>query len=275
MAVSPHKPTTPARRGMSTADTQALTHKRSHKSLTTTRKPRAGRSHGGQITVRRQGSGAKRRYRLVDFRPEDGMQATVEAIEYDPNRSSNVALVRREDDSRAYLLAGSGMRVGDTVSVGPDADITSGNRLPLSHIPLGSSIYNIELTRGRGGQLVRSAGARAQLASREGEWAHIRLPSGEVRLIHQQCYATLGNVGNEQHQNIKVGSAGRNRHKGKRPSVRGKAMNPIDHPHGGGEGQTMGRIPRTPWGKSAIGKKTRRRKRGSQLIVRGRKRKKR
>lgn len=250
--------------------------KRPVKSLTSAPKSQTGRNHQGRVTTRHRGGGAKRRYRMVEFRPQDGMEATVESIEYDPNRSSHIALVRKRDNSYAYVLAGSGMGVGTTVKVGPQAEVRPGNRLPLSQIPLGSAIYNVELTQGKGGQLVRSAGARAQLSSREGDWAYVRLPSGEVRLIHQQCYATLGNVGNEQHQNVKVGSAGSSRRRGRRPSVRGKAMNPADHPMGGGEGLTgPGRLPRTPWGKPAIGKKTRRRKRGSNMIVRGRKQKKR
>ncbi|MEX0748661.1 MAG: 50S ribosomal protein L2 [Candidatus Saccharimonadales bacterium] len=276
MAIKSYKPTSPARRGMTTHDTAAVTAQRPKKSLTVAKKQQSGRNNTGKITTRHRGGGAKRRYRKLDFKLNDGVVATVESIEYDPNRSAHVALVKSADDAYAYVLATSKMGVGDKIEVGPEVAITAGNRLPLGSIPLGSTIHNIELTIGRGGQLVRSAGARAQLTSKEGDWAYVRLPSGEVRLIHQNCYATLGSVGNEQHQNIKIGSAGRNRRKGKRPSVRGKAMNPADHGMGGGEGQSSpGRHPVTPWGKKAIGRKTRRRKRGDDMIIRSRSKKRR
>lgn len=276
MAIQSYKPTTPARRGMTSADTSAITSKKPMKKLTTTKKKQSGRNSSGKITTRHQGGGAKQRYRIIDFKLKAGQKAEVETIEYDPNRSAYVALIKDSDGEYAYILAGSKMKVGDAITVGEDAPIKPGNRLPLGSIPLGSAVYNIELTIGKGGQLVRSAGARAQLTSKEGDWAFIRLPSGEVRLIHQNCYATLGSVGNEQHQNIKIGSAGRNRRKGKRPSVRGKAMNPADHPMGGGEGLSgPGRLPRTPTGKIAIGRKTRRRKRGNDLIIRKRSKKRR
>lgn len=272
MAVRPHKPTTPGRRGMTTQDTSTITTKNPRKGLTKPTNKRAGRNSTGKITTRHRGGGAKRRYRQVAFKLQDGTSATVESIEYDPNRSARVALVKTADEQYAYILAGSQMKTGDKITVGPEAEVKPGNRLPLRSIPLGSTVYNVELTEGSGGQLVRSAGARAQLTSKEGNYAYVRLPSGEVRLIHQNCYATLGSVGNEQHQNVKQGSAGRNRRRGKRPTVRGKAMNPADHPMGGGEGLSgPGRLPRTPWGKPAIGKKTRRRKRGNEMIVRGRK----
>ncbi len=276
MATRNYKPTTPARRGMAKADTSAITAKKPKKSLTAAKKKNSGRNNTGKITTRHQGGGVTQRYRKIDFRLKDGHKAKVESIEYDPNRSAYVALIRTDSEEYAYILAGSKMKVGDKIEIGEDAPIKPGNRLPLGSIPMGSSIYNIELTIGKGGQLVRSAGARAQLTSKEGDWAFVRLPSGEVRLIHQNCYATLGSVGNEQHQNVKIGSAGRNRRKGKRPSVRGKAMNPADHPMGGGEGLSgPGRLPRTPSGKIAIGRKTRRRKRGNELIIRKRSKKRR
>ena len=276
MAVEQYKPTTPARRGMTTADNSDVTNSKPRKSLTATQRSKAGRNNTGRITTRHRGGGVKRRYRLIDYKLAPGTKATVESIEYDPNRTSHVALVKIDTDQYAYIIAGSKMKVGDEIEVGEEVAIRPGNRMPLAEIPLGSSIYNIEMTQGKGGQLVRSAGARARLTSKEGDWGYVRLPSGEVRLIHLKCYATLGNVGNEQHQNIKVGSAGRNRRKGKRPSVRGKAMNPADHHMGGGEGKTgPGRIPKTPWGKTAIGKKTRSRKRGSDMIVRSRHKRKR
>ncbi len=248
----------------------------SSKSLMRTHKQRAGRSTKGNITVRRRGGGAKRRYRVIDFDLEPGTTATVESIDYDPNRSSHIALIKKADGSYAYIPAGTRMQVGDRIDAGEDAEIKPGNRIPLARIPLGSTVYNVELTEGKGGQLVRSAGAGAKVTSKEGGYVFVRLPSSEVRLIHQRCYATLGRVGNEQHQNVRIGSAGRNRRRGKRPSVRGKAMNPTDHPMGGGEGlSSPGRLPRTPWGKQAVGKKTRRRKRGSNAIVRQRSKKRR
>lgn len=272
MPVKPYKSTTPGRRGMTTQDTASLTAKDPKKSLTAPSKRKSGRNSGGKITVRHRGGGAKRHYRQVDFKLEDGTKGSVESIEYDPNRTARVALVKTDSGQYTYILAEARMKPGDEVMIGPDAEVKPGNRLPLGSIPLGSTVHNVELTSGRGGQLVRSAGARAQLTSKEGDYAFVRLPSGEVRLIHQNCYATLGSVGNEQHQNIKLGSAGRSRRKGKRPSVRGKAMNPTDHPMGGGEGLSgPGRLPKTPTGKPAIGKKTRRRKRGSNMVVRGRK----
>lgn len=276
MAVKRYKPTTPGRRGMTSADTRDVQSVKPKKSLVGAKKSSTGRNHSGRITSRRRGGGAKRRQRRVSYQLPEGAEGWIQSIEYDPNRSSHVALVRLDSGEHVYIIAGSKMRTGQRVAAGEEAPVKAGNRLPLAAIPLGSSIYNIELKVGGGGQLVRSAGARARLTSKEGDWAHVRLPSGEVRLIHLHAYATLGNVGNEQHQNVKVGSAGRNRRRGKRPSVRGKAMNPADHPMGGGEGLTgPGRLPRTPWGSLAIGKKTRKRKRGSQQIVRGRKQKKR
>ena len=273
MAIKLYKPTTPARRGMTTADTDAITKRKPEKSLLVAKKRISGRNNQGKITVRHRGGGAKRFYRLIDFKFLAGREATVTAIEYDPNRSAHIALVNLENGRKAYILAGAGMQVGDKLGSGADVEIKRGNRMPLSAIPAGTQIYNIELVIGKGGQLVRSAGARAQLVAKEGDFAQVRLPSGEVRLIHQNCLATIGSVGNEAHQNIKYGSAGRRRRLGWRPSVRGKAMNPVDHAHGGGEGaQPIGLKagPQTPWGKPALGYKTRNRKRTDAMIVRSR-----
>lgn len=271
MAIKLFKPTTPARRGMTTQDTSELTKKKPTKSLLVPIKKTTGRNNQGRITTRHRGGGVKRFYRLVDFKGSVGDEVTVKSIEYDPNRSAHIALVEHKDRKLSYVLAPARLRVGKVIKVGEEADISTGNRLRLKDIPTGSVIYNIELSHGKGGQLVRSAGARAQLAAKEGDWAQVKLPSGEVRLIHLECYASIGSVGNEQHQNIKWGSAGRRRHLGWRPSVRGKAMNPSDHGMGGGEGQSSpGRHPVTPWGKKAIGAKTRRRKLSNKMIVRGR-----
>lgn len=277
MAIRLYKPTTPARRGMTTQDTSAITKKKPEKSLLVAKKRNAGRNNQGKITVRHRGGGAKRFYRLIDFKFLEGKKAEVIAIEYDPNRSSNIALLQLEtsngQNKKAYIIAGSGMQVGDKIESGSEVEIKKGNRMPLSAIPTGTLIYNIELVLGKGGQLVRSAGTKASLVAKEGDFCQVRLPSGEVRLIHKNCMATIGNVGNEAHQNIKYGSAGRRRRMGWRPSVRGKAMNPVDHAHGGGEGaQPIGLKagPQTPWGKPALGYKTRNRKATDAMIVRSR-----
>lgn len=271
MAVRVLKKNTSARRGMSVADFSTLTKKRPEKSLTVPVKKNSGRNNQGKITTRHRGGGAKRSYRLVDFVFAAQKQAEVIAIEYDPNRSARIALVKFEDGSKAYVLATTAMKPGRKLATGKDAEIKSGNRLKLEDIPVGSTICNIELQAGKGGQMARSAGARAQLAAKEGDWAQVRLPSGEVRLVHLSCMATIGQIGNIDHQNVRIGSAGRRRHMGWRPSVRGKAMNPSDHPMGGGEGLSgPGRIPRTPWGKVAMGLKTRRRKQSNSMIIRGR-----
>ncbi len=277
MAIRLYKPTTPARRGMTTQDTSAITKKKPEKSLLVAKKRNAGRNNQGKITVRHRGGGAKRFYRLIDFKFLEGKKAEVIAIEYDPNRSSNIALLQLEtsngQNKKAYIIAGSGMKVGDKIESGQDVEIKKGNRMPLNAIPAGTQIYNIELVLGKGGQLVRSAGTKASLVAKEGDFCQVRLPSGEVRLIHKNCMATIGNVGNEAHQNIKYGSAGRRRRMGWRPSVRGKAMNPVDHAHGGGEGaQPIGLKagPQTPWGKPALGYKTRNRKATDAMIVRSR-----
>jgi large subunit ribosomal protein L2 len=273
MAIKLYKPTTPARRGMTTADYATITKKKPEKSLLVAKKVGSGRNNQGKITIRHRGGGVKRFYRLVDFSFVAGKQAVVTAIEYDPNRSAHIALVELEGGTKAYVLAGSGMKVGDKLSSGADSEIKKGNRLPLKAIPAGTQIYNIELVLGKGGQLVRSAGSKAQLVAKEGEFCQVKLPSGEVRLIHQNCMANVGSVGNEAHQNIKYGSAGRRRKMGWRPTVRGKAMNPVDHAHGGGEGNTsIGLMagPQTPWGKPALGYKTRNRKSTDAMIVRSR-----
>jgi large subunit ribosomal protein L2 len=273
MAIKTYNPTTPARRGMTSGDTAAITARKPHKPLLVKRTAKVGRNDQGKITVRHRGGGVKRFYRLVDFRFA-GLAGTVRAIEYDPNRSAHLALVELTGGGHGYILAGVGMKVGDKLSSEAGAEIKRGSRLPLKQIPTGLTVYNIELTPGRGGQLARSAGAKAQLAAKEGEYCQIKLPSGEVRLVHGSCLATLGSVGNEAHQNITYGSAGRRRRLGWRPAVRGKAMNPVDHPHGGGEGNTNANTgetgPKTPWGKPALGLKTRRRKQTSRFIVRGR-----
>lgn len=277
MAIKLYKPTTPGRRGMTSADTSAITKRKPTRSLLVSTKAGSGRNNQGKITIRHRGGAVKRFYRLVDFKFASVKSATVEAIEYDPNRSANIALVRLEDGKLVYVLAGAGMKVGDQLASGDGAAIRAGNRLSLKNIPAGTQIYNIELVLGKGGQIARSAGAKASLVSKESTksgFVQVKLPSGEVRLVNENCQATIGVVGNEQHQNIKYGSAGRRRRLGWRPQVRGKAMNPVDHPHGGGEGAQPTAIykygQKTPWGKPALGLKTRRRKATDAMIVRGR-----
>lgn len=278
MAVKLYKPTSPARRGMTTADSAPITKKKPEKSLLVAKKAGSGRNNQGKITIRHRGGGVKRFYRLVDFRLIPGTKGRISAIEYDPNRSAHIALIDMENGKKAYVIAGSGMRVGQAIESGAEAEIRRGNRLPLANIPVGTQIYNIELVLGKGGQIARSAGTKAQLVAKEGEFCQLRLPSGEVRLVNQNCMATIGAVGNEQHQNIKYGSAGRRRRLGWRPAVRGKAMNPVDHPHGGGEGGTSTALrvgQKTPWGRPALGLKTRRRKLTDAMIVRPRSKKRR
>lgn len=277
MAVKLLKQNTSARRNMSIADFSVVTKKRPEKSLIVKRKQKSGRNNQGKITIRHRGGGVKRHIRMVDFKLDSVENAKIIAIEYDPNRTANLALIQLEDGTKVYIPATTTMRVGKTLNAGKDAEIKAGNRLPLKNIPVGSVICNIEMRIGGGAQIARSAGARAQLAAKEGKFVQIKLPSGEVRLIHQDCKATLGQIGNIDHQNIKIGSAGRKRKMGRRPQVRGKAMNPVDHPHGGGEGSNpIGlKHPKTPWGKPALGKKTRRRKSTDNMIVRGRKKGKR
>lgn len=272
MAIKTYKPTTPGRRGMTSQDTAVITTKKPLRSLLVAKRRINGRNNQGRITTRHRGGGARKFYRLVDFKMEPGLVATVEHIEYDPNRSAHIARIKDNKDNYHYILASQGMIVGQTIASGDEVVIENGNRLPLKSIPVGSTIHAIELKIGGGAQLVRSAGNSAQLMAKEGDYAQVRLPSGEVRLIHIECMASLGVIGNEQHQNIKIGKAGRSRHMGIRPSVRGVVMNAVDHPHGGGDGgrHRMAKAPRTPWGQKTLGFKTRRRKSTSQFIVRSR-----
>ena len=273
MAIKKFKPTTPSRRQMTVLAWDELSKERPEKSLTTTLKSKAGRNAEGRLTVRHQGGGHKRLYRVIDFkRNKEGIPAKVASLQYDPNRSANIALLHYADGAKAYIVAPNGLKVGDVVEAGPNADIKTGNTLYLRDIPVGTLIHNIELRPGKGGQLVRSAGAVAQLMAKEGNYAHVRLPSGEVRLVHLSCRATIGQVGNLDYENVNLGKAGRSRWLGIRPSVRGSVMNPPDHPHGGGEGRApVGRkYPVSPWGKIAIGGKTRRKKPSDSMIVRRR-----
>lgn len=272
MAIKAYKPTTPGRRGMTSQDTSAITTKKPLRSLLVAKRRTNGRNNQGRITTRHRGGGARRFYRLMDFKMEAGLTATIEHIEYDPNRSARIARIKDNKGTYHYIIAAQGMQVGQTITSGEEAPIENGNRLPLKNIPVGSTIHAIEMQPGKGAQMVRSAGNSAQLMAKEGDYAQVRLPSGEVRLINVECTASLGVVGNEQHQNIKIGKAGRNRHKGKRPGVRGVVMNAVDHPHGGGDGgrHRMAKAPRTPWGQKTLGYKTRRRKSTSQFIVRSR-----
>jgi large subunit ribosomal protein L2 len=257
---------------MSVSTFDEITKTRPEKSLTVRLKKHAGRNNQGKITTRHQGGGAKRAYRIIDFkRNKFGVPAKVAAIEYDPNRSARIALLHYVDGEKRYILAPVGLKVGDRVMSGPEAEIRVGNALPMKNIPTGTTIHNIEMERGRGGQLVRGAGVGAQLMAKEGNYALLRLPSGEQRNIHIMCMATIGQVGNVDHENQSIGKAGRARHMGRRPVVRGSAMNPSDHPHGGGEGRApIGGKPQTPWGKPAMGYKTRRNKRTDRFIVRRR-----
>lgn len=272
MPTRQYRPTSPGRRGMSVSTFDEITKSRPEKSLTVRLKKHAGRNNQGKITTRHQGGGAKRAYRIIDFkRNKFGVPAKVAAIEYDPNRSARIALLHYVDGEKRYMLAPVGLKVGDRVQSGPEADIRVGNALPMKNIPTGTTVHNIEMERGRGGQLVRGAGAGAQLMAKEGDYVLLRLPSGEQRNIHIMCMATIGQVGNVEHENQSIGKAGRARHMGRRPVVRGSAMNPTDHPHGGGEGRApIGGKPQTPWGKPAMGYKTRRNKRTDHFIVRRR-----
>jgi large subunit ribosomal protein L2 len=271
MPVRKYKPTSPGRRSMSVSTFEEITKKKPEKSLTEPLKKHAGRNNRGRITTRHRGGGHKRRYRLIDFkRNKGGIPARIAAIEYDPNRSARIALLFYVDGEKRYMLAPVGVKVGDTVVSGPEAPIRTGNALPLSNIPTGTQIHNIELYPGKGGQMVRSAGTSAQLMAKSEKYAQVRMPSGEVRLINLKCMATLGQVGNVDHENIEIGKAGRSRHMGRRPTVRGSVMNPRDHPHGGGEGKApLGMNPKTKWGKPAT-KRTRNSKRTDAMIVRRR-----
>ncbi len=274
MGIKTYKPYTPSRRHMTGSDFSEITKATPEKSLTVSLKKNAGRNNQGKITVRHRGGGSKRKYRIIDFkRNKEGVPAKVVAIEYDPNRSANIALLSYADGSKAYIIAPEGLSVGATVENGPNAEVKVGNCLPLAKIPVGTQIHNIELYIGKGAQLVRSAGNSAQLMAKEGKYATVRLPSGEMRMIPINCRATIGVVGNGEHNLINIGKAGRKRNMGIRPTVRGSVMNPNDHPHGGGEGKTgIGRPgPSTPWGKPALGLKTRKKNRKSdKLIVRRR-----
>ncbi|MBO8157470.1 MAG: 50S ribosomal protein L2 [Bacillaceae bacterium] len=277
MAIKKYKPTSNGRRGMSVSDFAEITTDKPEKSLLAPLNKRAGRNNQGKLTVRHQGGGHKRKYRIIDFkRDKDGIPGRVATIEYDPNRTANIALIHYNDGEKRYILAPKGLKVGMEIMSGENADIKVGNALPLKNIPVGTIIHNIELKPGRGGQLVRSAGAQAQILGKEGKYVLVRLTSGEVRMILGTCRATVGQVGNLDHELINIGKAGRNRWKGKRPTVRGSVMNPADHPHGGGEGKApIGRpSPVTPWGKPTIGLKTRKKnKQSDKFIVRRRKKK--
>lgn len=273
MGLKTYKPTSPGRRGMTGSTFEEISRARAERSLLRPLKRRSGRNVHGRITVRHRGGGHKRRYRLIDFkRDKAGIPARVASIEYDPNRSARIALLTYADGEKRYIVASLGLRVGDAVMSGADAEIRVGNALPLSRVPLGTMVHNIELSPGRGGQLVRAAGASAQLLAKEGRSVTLRLPSGEMRLVSQKCMATIGQVGNVDHGNIKLGKAGRKRWKGWRPAVRGSAMSPRDHPHGGGEGRSPIGMPspKSPWGKKTLGKKTRRNKASEKYIVRRR-----
>jgi large subunit ribosomal protein L2 len=273
MAVKKYKPVTPGQRRMTGYTFEEITKSTPERSLTVIRRERGGRNVHGRVTVRHRGGGNRKYIRIVDFkRDKRDIPAKVAAIEYDPNRTARLALLNYADGEKRYIVAPLGLKVGDTVLAGPQAEIRPGNSLPLSNIPVGTMIHNVELKTGKGGQLVRSAGESAQLLAKEGEYAQVRLPSGEVRLVSQVCYATIGQVGNVDHSNVKLGKAGRKRHLGIRPTVRGTAMSPRDHPHGGGEGRQPAGMPgpKTPWGRPARGYKTRNNKQTDKYIVRRR-----
>jgi large subunit ribosomal protein L2 len=275
MALKKYKPTSPGRRFMSVSTFEEVTKTRPEKSLTEPLTKKGGRNNTGRITTRHQGGGHKRRYRVIDFkRVKDGVPAKVAAIEYDPNRSARIALLHYLDGAKAYILAPARIKVGAMVESGPTADIKPGNALPLENIPTGTMVHNVELKPGQGGKMARSAGSSVQLVAKDGAHAVLRVPSGEMRRVPLRCRATVGQVGNTDHENQSVGKAGRSRWLGKRPTVRGSAMNPVDHPHGGGEGKSKGgRHPVTPWGVPTLGKRTRaKHKESNQLIVRGRRR---
>lgn len=272
MPIKAYNPTTPARRGMTSEDYSQITTRKPLKSLIKSKKQNAGRNNKGRITVRHRGGGVKRHYRLMNHNLADGLKLTVEEIEYDPNRSARIARVKDQHGLYHYVLADTSMTKGKTIESGAAAPIETSNRMPLSKIPVGTQIYAIEINPGKGAQMVRSAGTKAQLMAKEGDYAQVKLPSGEVRRFRLEATAAIGVVGNVQHQNVKVGSAGRNRRKGIRPTVRGVVMNAADHPHGGGDGgrHGSGKAPRTPWGQLTLGYRTRRRKSTNRLIVRSR-----
>ncbi len=272
MALKQYNPTTPGRRGMTSQDTSEITTKKPLRSLLVHKRVQNGRNNQGRITTRHKGGGVRRFYRIMNFNLAEGVTAVIEHIEYDPNRSARIARIKENNGTYHYILAAKDMKVGQTITSGEEAPIENGNRLPIKNIPIGSTIHAIEMKPGRGAQMVRSAGNGAQLMAKEGDYAQVRLPSGEVRLVRLECTASIGVVGNEQHQNIKIGKAGRKRHMGVRPTVRGVVMNAVDHPHGGGDGgrHRMAKAPRTPWGQKTLGYKTRRRKSTSQFIVKSR-----
>lgn len=278
MAIKAYKPTTPGQRGMTTQDLSEITTKKPLKSLLVSAKVGSGRNNQGRITTRHRGGGVHRFYRLVNFQLANGTKATIEQIEYDPNRSARIARIKDGEGAYHYIIAAKGMKVGQKIVSDQEAPIETGNRLPLKNIPVGSVIYAVELQPSKGAQLARSAGVGAQLVAKEGAYAQVRLPSGEVRIVLQECMASLGSVGNDQHQNVKIGKAGRNRKKGIRPGVRGVVMNAADHPHGGGDGgrhgigggKDHGSAPKTPWGQKTLGYKTRRRKSTTKFIVKSR-----
>ena len=270
MSTKSFRPYTPSRRNMTVLGNEEITKKTPEKSLLEKKRKNSGRNSYGRITVRHQGGGNRQKYRVIDFkRRKDDMEATVIGIEYDPNRSANIALIEYTDGTKAYILAPKGLTDGDKVVSGVNVDIKAGNAMPISSIPVGTMIHNIELNPGQGGKLVRSAGQEAQLMAKEGAYAHVRLPSGEMRLVSVNCRATIGTIGNSDHENVKIGKAGRTRHMGIRPTVRGSVMNPNDHPHGGGEGRApVGHSgPMTPWGKPALGYKTRNKKKQSNKFI--------
>ena len=274
MGMKHFNPTTPSLRNTTVSDFSEITKKTPEKSLLTVKKEKAGRNSYGRITVRHQGGGNRQKYRIIDFkRQKDDIEATVIGIEYDPNRSANIALIQYEDGTKSYILAPVGLKDGDKVVSGEKADIKPGNSMKLENIPVGTMVHNIEINPGQGGKLVRAAGQEAQLMAKEGKYANLRLPSGEMRLIMLNCRATIGTVGNADYENIKLGKAGKTRHLGRRPEVRGSAMNPVDHPHGGGEGKApVGHAgPMTPWGKPALGHKTRKNTRTDKFIAKRRK----
>jgi large subunit ribosomal protein L2 len=269
MALRTHKPTSPSRRNMTVSTFEEITRTEPERSLLKPLTKKAGRNNDGRLSVRHKGGGHKRRFRIIDFkRKKDGIPARVASIEYDPNRSANIALLFYQDGLKTYILAPNGLQVDQIVTSGADADIKVGNSLPLQNIPVGTLLHNIEMKPGKGAQMVRSAGGSAQLMAKEGSYATLRLPSGEMRMIRIECRATIGQVGNLDHENIHVGKAGRSRWMGLRPTVRGSVMNPCDHPHGGGEGRnSLGRNPCTPWGKPALGAKTRKKKNSSNRFI--------
>ena len=270
MGIKKLTPTSPSRRYQTYLTLEEITTDKPYKPLLAPKKRISGRNNDGHITMRRRGGGAKRQYRIIDFkRDKAGIPARVATIEYDPNRSAHIALLNYADGEKRYIIAPVGLKVGQTIISGPEADIIAGNALPLRFIPLGTTIHNVELRPGKGAQLVRAAGGAAQLVAKEGDWAQLRLPSGEIRRVNIECYATIGQIGNIEHSNVSLGKAGRKRWLGRRPHVRGVAMNPVDHPHGGGEGKTSGgRNPVTPWGQPTRGYKTRNNKRTDKFIVR-------